>query len=64
MGRESIVKETDFSSFFAERDAKKGKASWNELITLAVHEDVTGTARSMHRMGNQPQPLIFGMSIR
>ena len=42
MGRESIVKETDFSSYFAERDAKKGKASWNELITLAVHEDVTG----------------------
>ena len=40
MGRDSIVKETDFSSFFAERDAQKGKASWNKLITLAVHEDV------------------------
>jgi molybdopterin-containing oxidoreductase family iron-sulfur binding subunit len=42
MGRESIVKETDFTSYFAERGAEKGKASWNELITLAVHEDVTG----------------------
>ena len=42
MGRESIVKETDFTSYFAERGAEKGKASCNELITLAVHEDVTG----------------------
>jgi len=40
MGRDSIVKETDFSSFFRERGAKKGLASWNKLITLAVHEDV------------------------
>ena len=40
MGRDSIVKETDMASFFAERNAKKGEASWNKLITLAVHEDV------------------------
>jgi MoCo/4Fe-4S cofactor protein with predicted Tat translocation signal len=40
MGRESIVKETDFTSYFSERDTKKGLASWNKLITLGVHEDV------------------------
>ena len=40
MGRESIVKETDFTSYFSERDSKKGYASWNKLITLGVHEDV------------------------
>ena len=42
MGRDSIVKETDFTSYFDERDAKKGLASWNKRITLAVHEDVNG----------------------
>ncbi|MDG2209048.1 MAG: TAT-variant-translocated molybdopterin oxidoreductase [Flavobacteriales bacterium] len=42
MGRESIVKETDFTSYFAERDIKKGLASWNKRITLGVHEDVNG----------------------
>lgn len=40
MGRDSIVKETDFGSYFKEKGAKKGSASWNKLITLAVHEDV------------------------
>ena len=40
MGRDSIVKETDMASFFAERNAEKGEASWNKLIKLAVHEDV------------------------
>ncbi|MGB1074906.1 MAG: TAT-variant-translocated molybdopterin oxidoreductase [Flavobacteriales bacterium] len=40
MGRDSIVKETDFGSYFQERKAKKGDASWNKLIKLAVHEDV------------------------
>ncbi len=42
MGRDSIVKETDFTSFFAERNADKGEASWNKVIKLAVHEDVNG----------------------
>jgi MoCo/4Fe-4S cofactor protein with predicted Tat translocation signal len=42
MGRDSIVKETDFTSFFAERGAAKGEASWNKVIKLAVHEDVNG----------------------
>ena len=40
MGRDSIVKETDMASFFTERNAEKGEASWNKLIKLAVHEDV------------------------
>jgi molybdopterin-containing oxidoreductase family iron-sulfur binding subunit len=40
MGRDSIVKETDMASFFAERNAEKGEASWNKLIKLAIHEDV------------------------
>lgn len=40
MGRESIVKETNFTDYFAERDVKKGDATWNESIKLAVHEDV------------------------
>ena len=40
MGRDSIVKETNMASFFAERNAEKGEASWNKLIKLAVHEDV------------------------
>jgi molybdopterin-containing oxidoreductase family iron-sulfur binding subunit len=40
MGRDSIVKETNLDSYFGEKDAKKGDASWNESIKLAVHEDV------------------------
>ena len=42
MDRTSIVKETTFGAYFAEKGAKKGQASWNKLITLAVHEDVNG----------------------
>lgn len=42
MGRDSIVKETNFGSYFSERNAAKGDASWNKLIRLAVHEDVNG----------------------
>ena len=42
MGRESVVKETTISAFLAEKDVKKGEASWNKLPTLAVHEDING----------------------
>ena len=42
MGRDSIVKETTFGSYFAERKAAKGSASWNKLIRIGVHEDVNG----------------------
>lgn len=42
MGRESIVRETTWDAYFQEKGAKKGEASWNKLITLAVHEDVNG----------------------
>ena len=40
MGRDSIVKETTFAAYFAERKAEKGAASWNKLIQIGVHEDV------------------------
>ncbi|MFN8698458.1 MAG: TAT-variant-translocated molybdopterin oxidoreductase [Flavobacteriales bacterium] len=42
MGRESVVKETTIGAYLAEKDAKKGEASWNMLPTLPVHEDVNG----------------------
>ncbi|MFZ8836672.1 MAG: TAT-variant-translocated molybdopterin oxidoreductase [Flavobacteriales bacterium] len=42
MGRDSIVKETDFMSYFKEREVAKGEASWNRVVKLAVHEDVNG----------------------
>jgi molybdopterin-containing oxidoreductase family iron-sulfur binding subunit len=45
MDRTSIVKETTFDSYLAEKGAKKGQASWNKLITLAVHEDVNGDGK-------------------
>ena len=45
MGREAIVRETTFDAYFQEKDAEKGKASWNKLITLAVHEDVNGDGK-------------------
>ena len=53
MGRESIVKETDFTSYFSERDAKKGSASWNKLITLGVHEDVNADG-TIDALDNKP----------
>jgi len=40
MGRDSVVKETTFAAFLAEKDKKKGTASFNEVPSLAVHEDV------------------------
>ncbi len=42
MGRDSVVKETDFQSYFAEIDAPRGEASWNKTIGLNVHDDVNG----------------------
>ena len=42
MGRDSVVKETDFQSYFAEMDAPRGEASWNKTIGLNVHDDVNG----------------------
>ncbi|MFY7971780.1 MAG: TAT-variant-translocated molybdopterin oxidoreductase [Flavobacteriales bacterium] len=42
MGRESVVKETTLSGFLAEKDKKKGEATWNLAPTLPVHEDVNG----------------------
>jgi Fe-S-cluster-containing dehydrogenase component len=38
MGRDSIVRETTFGAYLAEKDAKKGDASWNEAHRLATHE--------------------------
>jgi len=40
MGRDSVVKETSYESFKAEKDKKKGNASWNMMPALAVHEDM------------------------
>lgn len=42
MGRDSVVKETTISAYLAEKDKKKGEASWNPLPTLTIHEDVNG----------------------
>lgn len=42
MGRDSVVKETTLKSFVAEKDKKKGSASWNLVPALVVHEDVNG----------------------
>lgn len=42
MGRESVVKETTYSIFTAEKDKKKGEASYNMMVSLPVHEDVNG----------------------
>ncbi|MCH2198262.1 MAG: TAT-variant-translocated molybdopterin oxidoreductase [Flavobacteriales bacterium] len=39
MGRESVVKETTLGAFLAEKDKKKGYASWNRMHALNVHED-------------------------
>ncbi|MGB1032244.1 MAG: 4Fe-4S dicluster domain-containing protein, partial [Flavobacteriales bacterium] len=40
MGRESVVKETSYNAYSAEKDKKKGSASWNMMPALAVHEDM------------------------
>lgn len=40
MGRDSVVKETTYGSFVAEKSKKKGEASWNKAHMLNVHEDV------------------------
>lgn len=40
MGRDSVVKETSFATFLAEKDKKKGTASFNQVPSLVVHEDV------------------------
>jgi molybdopterin-containing oxidoreductase family iron-sulfur binding subunit len=44
MGRESVVKETTLKAYLKpeDRNAAKGKASWNLLPVVAVHEDVNG----------------------
>jgi MoCo/4Fe-4S cofactor protein with predicted Tat translocation signal len=40
MGRDSVIKETVIATFLAEKDAKRGEASYNVAVTLPVHEDV------------------------
>lgn len=42
MGRDSVVKETSIGAYLAEKDKKKGYASWNMMHALNVHEDVNG----------------------
>ena len=42
MGRDSVVKETTFKTFIAEKDKKKGTASFNMVPALVVHEDING----------------------
>lgn len=42
MDRDSVVKETTIGAFKAEAGKRKGLASWNRNLTLAVHEDVNG----------------------
>lgn len=42
MGRDSVVKETTLKTFLAEKDKKKGTASFNIMPALVVHEDVNG----------------------
>jgi molybdopterin-containing oxidoreductase family iron-sulfur binding subunit len=40
MGRDSVIKETVIASYLAEKDAKRGEASYNLAVTLPIHEDV------------------------
>jgi molybdopterin-containing oxidoreductase family iron-sulfur binding subunit len=40
MGRDSVIKETVIATYLAEKDAKRGEASYNIAVTLPVHEDV------------------------
>jgi len=40
MGRDSVIKETVIATYLAEKDAKRGDASYNLAVTLPIHEDV------------------------
>jgi molybdopterin-containing oxidoreductase family iron-sulfur binding subunit len=40
MGRDSVIKETVIATYLAEKDAKRGAASYNLAVTLPIHEDV------------------------
>jgi MoCo/4Fe-4S cofactor protein with predicted Tat translocation signal len=40
MGRDSVVKETTWSTFQKEKDKKKGEAVYNMMPALVVHKDV------------------------
>ena len=42
MDRDSVVKETTLAEYKKEKHKSKGKASWNTVIGLNVHEDVNG----------------------
>jgi molybdopterin-containing oxidoreductase family iron-sulfur binding subunit len=45
MGRESVVKETTFATFMAEKDKKKGTATYNMVPALVVHEDINNDGK-------------------
>ena len=40
MGRESVIKETNYSTYKSQEGKKKGEASYNRFNGIAVHEDV------------------------
>jgi len=40
MGRDSVVRETDLSTFLKSKDKKRGEAEFNLIPSLVVHEDV------------------------
>lgn len=40
MGRDSVVKETMLAQYLSEKDAKRGEASYNKMVSLPVHADV------------------------
>ncbi|MBL7942123.1 MAG: 4Fe-4S dicluster domain-containing protein, partial [Flavobacteriales bacterium] len=42
MGRTSVVRETDIATYLGEKDKARGTASYNQMATLSVHEDVNG----------------------
>ena len=53
MGRDSVIKETVIATYLAEKDAKRGAASYNMAVTLPIHEDVNkdGTIDVNDRQG-------------
>ena len=53
MGRDSVIKETVIATYLAEKDAKRGDASYNMAVTLPIHEDVNkdGTIDVNDRQG-------------
>lgn len=53
MGRDSVIKETVIATYLAEKDAKRGDASYNLAVTLPIHEDVNkdGTIDVNDRQG-------------